>query len=72
MPPIPTEKSPCGGQIAHTVEDATRISTCGRTLLYAAIKSGKLKARKIGRRTVILDEDLRAWLKSLPTAQEVA
>jgi hypothetical protein len=44
---------------AYTIEEATRIATCGRTLLYAAIKSGSLKARKMGRRTIILDADLR-------------
>jgi hypothetical protein len=57
--------------LAHSVEGASRRATCGRTLLYAAIKSGHLKARKIGRRTIILDEDLRDWLASLPT-REVA
>jgi hypothetical protein len=57
--------------LAHTIEAASRISTCGRTLLYSAIKSGDLKARKIGRRTVILDAELRDWLASLPM-REVA
>jgi hypothetical protein len=61
-----TTKPPDESLLAHTVETASRISTCGRTSLYAAIKSGSLKARKIGRRTVILDEDLRRWLSSLP------
>jgi hypothetical protein len=57
--------------IAHTIEDVRRASTCGRTSVYAAIKSGALKARKVGRRTVILDDDLRDWLASLPV-REVA
>jgi hypothetical protein len=57
--------------LAYTIEDASRISSCGRTSLYEEIKSGKLKARKRGRRTIILDEDLRRWLASLPT-REVA
>jgi hypothetical protein len=53
--------------LAHTIEAASRHATCGRTLVYAAIKNGQLKARKIGRRTIILDQDLRGWLASLPT-----
>ena len=54
------------GFLAHTIEDAAKITTCGRTSIYQAIKEGGLKARKFGRRTIILDEDLRAWLASLP------
>jgi excisionase family DNA binding protein len=58
--------------LAHSIEDAARRTSCGRTLIYAAIKSGALKARKVGRRTVILDEDLRTWLASLPSMHESA
>jgi excisionase family DNA binding protein len=54
---------------AHTIEDTALHVKCGRTTIYAAIKSGALKARKIGRRTIILDEDLRGWLASLPMRQ---
>ncbi len=53
-------------KLAHSVEDAARITTCGRTSIFQAIKEGSLRARKFGRRTVILDEDLRAWLAALP------
>jgi hypothetical protein len=62
-------KIPHDTPLAHSVEGASRRATCGRTSLYAAIKSGRLKARKIGRRTIILDEDLRGWLASLPMRQ---
>jgi excisionase family DNA binding protein len=55
--------------LAHSVEDTAVHVKCGRTTIYAAIKSGALKARKIGRRTIILDEDLRGWLASLPMRQ---
>jgi hypothetical protein len=33
-----------------------------------AISSGGLKAKKHGRPTIILPDDLRAWLKTLPKA----
>jgi hypothetical protein len=55
--------------LAHDVGDVVRITPFGRTSVYAAIKEGALKARKFGRRTVILDEDLRAWLASLPVRE---
>ncbi len=51
---------------AHTIDDTALHAKCGRTTIYAVIKSGALKARKIGRRTIILDEDLHNWLASLP------
>ena len=64
-------QNPSQGPLAHTVEDASRHANCGRTTIFAEMKSGALPAHKIGRRTIILDEDLRAWLRSLPT-REVA
>jgi hypothetical protein len=53
-------------QLAHSTEGAAAQAACGRTTIFAAIKSGDLVARKIGRRTVILDADLQSWLGSLP------
>lgn len=60
-----------GGAIGHSVEDAAKQAGCSRTTIYEAIKSGALCARKLGSRTIIVDDDLRNWLKSLPT-KEVA
>jgi excisionase family DNA binding protein len=61
------QDAPTNLPLAHSVEDAARATACGRTTIFAMIKSGELKARKIGRRTVILDADLQAWLGSLPS-----
>jgi len=55
--------------IAHSIEQVTKLTNCGRTSIYAVIKSRELHARKIGRRTVILDEELRRWLKALPLSK---
>ena len=38
----------------------------GRTKAYEEIKRGRLRARKIGRRTVIAVDDAEAWLQRLP------
>ena len=58
-------------KLGFTVEEAAALSAIGRTRIFAAIKDGKLKARKFGRRTVILATDLQAFLDSLPV-KEVA
>jgi excisionase family DNA binding protein len=39
----------------------------GRSTVYEEIKKGRLRAVKVGRRTLITDEDERAWLASLPS-----
>jgi hypothetical protein len=57
--------------VGYSIQDLVRLARVGRTMVFAEIKVGNLKARKIGRRTIILDEDLRRWLASLPT-REVA
>lgn len=46
-------------RLAYTIRDACRVSSIGRTRLYALIKEGKLEARKIGKRTLILADSLR-------------
>lgn len=66
------ENSEATKAVAYTVEMAAKAATVGRTTIYEAIGAGALKARKLGRRTVILDEDLRAWLASLPSIGEAA
>jgi len=50
------------GTLAHSVPEACSITRTGRTSLYEAIRSGAL------RRTLILNDDLRRWVQSLPPA----
>lgn len=54
---------------AYDLATAVAVSGIGRTRLYAYIKAKKLKARKAGRRTVILASDLQAFLDSLPVME---
>lgn len=49
-----------------TIQEACTYSGIGRTKLYEAISSGKLKAHKAGKRTLILSDDLREYLRNLP------
>jgi excisionase family DNA binding protein len=53
-------------QIAYSIRQLGEITGIGRTTIYAAIRDGHLKARKIRRRTVVLHDDLSVFLNSLP------
>ena len=51
---------------ALTIPEACAASRIGRTKIYQAIKEGRLVARKLGKKTLILPSDLRDYLSSLP------
>jgi excisionase family DNA binding protein len=48
--------------LAFTIPQAMSTAGVRKTSLYAAIKRGDLRAKKSGRRTLILRADLHAWL----------
>ena len=52
--------------LVHSIPEACRLGCVGRTAIYEAIRTGELRAVKRGRRTLILDDDLRRYLRSLP------
>ncbi|EXL06670.1 helix-turn-helix domain-containing protein [Aquamicrobium defluvii] len=52
--------------VAYSVADAARVSGMGRSTVYNAISAGELKARKLGKRTVVLRTDLEEWLAGAP------
>lgn len=54
-------------KLAYSVPEAVAASGQSRTSVYAAMKDGSLVARKRGRRTFILVEDLKRWLENLPS-----
>lgn len=58
-----------GGCEGLSVIEACAVSGIGRNGLYAAVNSGKLKARKYGKRTIILRNDLAEFLSALPTSE---
>jgi excisionase family DNA binding protein len=52
--------------LAYSIAEACEVSGISRTSVYEAINARELIARKHGRRTVILADELRRWLQSLP------
>jgi excisionase family DNA binding protein len=64
---VPQPEPQCHApQRAMSVEAFCGRYAVGRTLTYREIKEGRLRARKIGRRTIIAEDDAENWLKSLP------
>lgn len=55
---------------SFTIADVTRETGTSRTTIYEEIKAGRLQARKLGRRTLILAEDYERWLTSLPPLEK--
>ncbi len=53
-------------KLAFSIPEVVEIASIGRSKIYENIASGHLRAVKLGKRTLILSEDLDAFLKSLP------
>ena len=58
-----------GVKVGLSIEEAVTASSIGRTKIFRAIRDGRLKARKDGRRTIILAPDLVDFLRELPTKE---
>jgi len=53
-------------RLAYQVDDLAEALGIGRTKLYAEIRDGKLKAKKLGSRTLIAATEAQAYLDALP------
>jgi excisionase family DNA binding protein len=51
---------------ALSISDACEMAGVGRSTIHAAIAEGRLKARKFGRRTLIVRDDLMNFSVALP------
>lgn len=58
--------------LAYPIAEAAKAAGIGRTMMWEAIRTGQLKARKNGAKTIILAEDLTAYLRSLPEVRTAA
>ncbi len=53
-------------KLAYKIPEAVQVAPVGKTRLYEALNSGALRAHKQGAHTIIMRDDLEAWLRSLP------
>jgi hypothetical protein len=58
-------------QRAMSVAQFCQNYATGRTTAYQEINSGRLRARKCGKRTIITDDDAEDWLLRLPVIEVV-
>lgn len=55
-----------GSPVARTVKEFCRAYGIGKTMAYELFADGKIETRKIGSRTLVIEESARQWLRSLP------
>jgi excisionase family DNA binding protein len=56
-------------RLSVSPEEASALTGIGLTSIREAVSTGLLKAKKHGRRTIILPDDLKTWLRTLPDAR---
>lgn len=66
MQPNPPEQT---SPFALAIADVSRRTGIGRTTLFNLIRDGRLRAVKVGSRTLIRVEDLTEFLARLPDAR---
>ena len=59
-------------KMAFTIPEAVEAGGGSRSVIYEALNAGTLKAKKRGKRTIILAADLAEYLESLPDFHEQA
>jgi hypothetical protein len=57
---------PLSERLSLSPEEASALTGIGLTSIRQAAASGALIARKHGTRTIIIPDDLRDWIKTLP------
>ena len=67
--PSPDKSPDINLRLALSIDETCVVSGLGRTMIYEAIGSGKLAAKKAGSRTIILTEKLKTFLENLPAAE---
>jgi hypothetical protein len=56
-------------QKSYSIDEFAHLNDIGVTTARGEIRSGRLVARKIGRRTIITPEDAKDWRDRLPKVQ---
>jgi excisionase family DNA binding protein len=55
--------------VLYSLKEAAGLLKLSRTSIFEQMRAGKLRGHKIGRRTVIKQDDLRTFMAALPAAE---
>jgi excisionase family DNA binding protein len=55
--------------ILNTVNDTCSMLSMGRTALYAAVRTGSIRAVKLGKRTMFHRDEIERFVKSLANSK---
>lgn len=64
------DTQPSPQTLTLTIAEACGIARISRGTVYKNLRSGALRARKLGSKTIILRTDLQTWLEALPLVYE--
>ena len=60
--------TPAPPKLAFSISEVVAATSIKRGRIYESLKTGALRHKKVGTRTIILREDLVAWLMALESA----
>lgn len=67
-----TNAETAGEKLAFTVREFCEAYGISKFTAYGEIGAGRLKTKKVGRRTLVLRSDADAWANALPDGKEAA
>ena len=59
------ERAPTRAKLAYSIHEFCEDAGIGKTKVYEEIAAGRLKAKKVGSRTLITAESRQVWLDNL-------
>lgn len=59
------QSTPAPRPFLHRIHDVVRLTNVGRTTIYGEIANGRLRIVKLGRATLVRDDDLHSWLSRM-------
>ena len=62
-----TENDKTTGKLLFSVKEFCEMVGIGRTTFYQEVKAGRIKAKKVGRSTLIPKSELERFIEELPS-----